>query len=196
MRAVVAGLALLTAACVLKHSAPARLFVLQAVAQPPVSNSDAPRGVLGVQRVSVPAWMDRPEITARKQRGEIVADPLARWGEPITRGIQRVITENLAVLLPERHLVAAPFPVGQAVDHRVDIAITEGGRQADGSVLLEARWAVLGRDGAILVQRRSSHRTAVVATADGTVTALSEALASLSGEIANAVRGLPPAATP
>ncbi len=192
-----ACLALLPAGCVLKHSAPARLYVLQAVARgPAAATGDAPRGVLGVQRVSVPAWMDRPEITARTGSGEIVPDPLARWGEPITRGIQRVVTENLAALLPERHLVAAPFPMSRAVDHRLDLAITEGARQADGSVLLEARWAILGPDGAVLVQRRSSHRTGAVATAEGVVSATSEALALLSGEIAAAMRGLPPAVTP
>jgi uncharacterized protein len=190
----VACVALLPAACVLKHSASARLYVLQAVAEEPAAaTGDAPRGVLGVQRVSVPAWMDRPEITARSGRGEIVPDPLARWGEPITRGIQRVVTENLAILLPQRHLVAAPFPVSHPVDHRLDLAITEGARQADGRVLLEARWAILGPDGAILVQRRSSHRTGVASTAEATVSATSEALALLSGEIAAAVRGLAPA---
>ena len=189
-----ACLALLPAACVLKHSPPARLYVLKAVArEAAAATADAPRGVLGVQRVSVPAWMDRPEITARTGREEILPDPLARWGEPITRGIQRVVTENLAALLPERHLVAAPFPMNQAVDHRLDLAITDGARQADGSVLLEARWAILGPDGAVLVQGRSSHRTGVVATAERAVSATSEALALLSGEIAAAVRGLPPA---
>jgi uncharacterized lipoprotein YmbA len=193
----VACLALLPAGCVLKHSAPARLYVLQAAAHEPAAPpGDAPRGVLGVQRVSVPAWMDRAEITARTGRGEIVPDPLARWGEPITRGIQRVVTEDLAALLPERHLVAAPFAASRTVDHRLDLAITEGARQADGTVLLEARWAILGPDGAVLVQRRSSYRTAAVANAEGTVSAISEALALLSGEIASAVRGLPPVAAP
>jgi uncharacterized lipoprotein YmbA len=194
---VVACLALMPAGCVLKHSVSARLYVLQAVArEPAAATGAAPRGVLGVQRVSVPAWMDRAEITARTGRGEIVPDPLARWGEPITRGIQRVVTENLATLLPERHLVAAPFPASQAVNHRLDLAITECARQADDSVLLEGRWAILGRDGAVLVQRRSSHRTGAVATAEGAVNATSEALALLSGEIAAAVRGLPPAVAP
>ena len=196
-RAVVACLALLPAGCVLKHSASARLYVLQAVAaEPAAAAGDAPRGVLGVQRVSVPAWMDRAEITARTGRGEIVPDPLARWGEPITRGIQRVVTENLATLLPERHLVAAPFPMSRAVSHRLDLAVTECARQADDSVLVEARWAILGPGGAVLVQRRSSHRTGPAATAEGTVSATSEALALLSGEIAAAVRGLPPAVAP
>jgi hypothetical protein len=193
----VACVLLLSGGCALKRSAPARLYVLQAVARnTAAAPGDAPRGVLGVQRVSVPAWMDRPEITARTGTGEITPDPLARWGEPITRGIQRVVTENLAILLPERHLVAAPFAAGRAVDQRLDLAITEGARQADGSVLVEARWAILDSGGAVLVQRRSSHRSGAVASAEGVAGAASAALAVLSGEIAAAVRGLPPAVTP
>lgn len=85
-----------------------------------------------------------------------------------------MVTENLAALLPERDLVAAPFPASHAVDHRIDLAITEGARQADGSVLLEARWAIPGPDGAVLVQRRSSHRTSAAGTAEGAVSATSE----------------------
>ena len=191
-RAVVACLALLPAGCVLKHSAPARLYVLQAVARGPQDLAgDAPRGDLGVQRVSIPAWMDRAEITARLGPGEIVPDPLARWGEPFARGIQRVVTENLAALLPERRVVAAPFAVRQAVDRRLDLAITECARQPDGSVLLEARWAILGQDGAAIAQRRSSHRQDAGHSAEGTVSATSALLALLSGEIAAAVREAP-----
>ena len=189
----VACVALLGGGCVLKRSTPARLYVLEAVApEAAAAPGGAPGGVLGMQRVSVPAWMDRAEITSRTGTGEIVPDPQARWGEPITRGIQRVMAENLAALLPDRHLVTAPFPVTSTVEHRVDVSITEGARQPDGTVLLEARWAIVGPDGALLVQRRSSHRTGAVATAPGTVQALNEALASLSGEIAAAVRALPP----
>jgi uncharacterized lipoprotein YmbA len=192
-RALAAILAVLLTGCVLKRSTPPRLYLLQASA-PASSPAPAPAAggtphVLGVQRVSVPAWMDRPEIVAHAGGDEIAADPLARWGEPITRGIQRVVAENLAARLPDHHLVEAPFATG-SVDHRLDLAITEGARQADGSVLLEARWAILGPGGVVVVQRRSSHRKPAGASAEAAVHALSEALASLSEEIAAAVRTL------
>ena len=186
--------AVLSTGCVLKHSTHARLYVLRAVAPPGAGAGEGPRAVLGVERVSVPAWMDRPELTSRTGRGEVVPDPLARWGEPITRGIQRVLTENLAALLPERHLTAAPYGVRQAVDHRLDVQVTECGRQADGTVLLEARWAILSPGGAVLVQRRSSQRAGPVSAAEATVDAMSQALGALGGEIAAAVRALPAAA--
>ena len=194
MMRLLAGLAALAllGGCVLRNSQPARLYVLDAVAV--AGSASAPTGpmpVLGVQRVSVPAWIDRGEIAERAAAGGISVDPTARWAEPIGRGLQRVMVDNLAALLPERHLVAAPFTPRQVVDLRLEISFTEAARQADGSVLVDARWRILGTAGATRAHQRSSHRVTPAAGAAGTVRGLSEALALLSGEIAAAVRALP-----
>jgi uncharacterized lipoprotein YmbA len=136
--------------------------------------------------------IDRPQITGRSSTGQIQTDEFARWGEPVAKGIQRIVAENLAALLPTRRIVIAPFPPNQVVHHRVDITLTEAARQADGSVLVEARWALLGPRGATLLQRRSSHRAhPTAAGAAGAVTGASEAIAELSREIAGALRALP-----
>jgi uncharacterized lipoprotein YmbA len=102
------------------------------------------------------------------------------------------VAENLAALLPTRRIVIAPFSPNQVVHHRVDITLSEAARQADGSVLVEARWALLGPRGRTLVQRRTSHRAhPTAAGAAGAVTGASEAIAELSREIAGALRALP-----
>jgi len=194
---IVVAAAVLSSGCVLKRSKGAQIYVLDAITPAGVDAAtlrETPLSVVGVLRVTVPGWIDRPEITRRAEGGEIVADEFARWGEPIGRGIQRVLTENLAALLPEHRVVAAPFAPGVAVDHRVDITITEATRQADGSVLVEARFALIGAKGT-LVQQRSSHRArAAVAGSGGAVTGANEALAGLSRDIADALRALPPPA--
>ena len=158
-----AALALLVAAgpaagC-LKRSAVARTFILDplpaaaAEAPPP-----APVALIGVERVDVPDWLDRAQVTGRSADGEVVADEFSRWGEPLPRGVQRVVAENLGVLLPDRRVVSAPFSPRDRVDHFVHISVVEAARQADGSVLLECRWAVLATDGSVLARRRSSYR--------------------------------------
>jgi len=102
------------------------------------------------------------------------------------------VAENLAALLPTRRIVVAPFSPHQVVHHRVDITLSEAARQADGSVLVEARWALVGLRGATLVQRRTSHRAHPTAAGSaGAVTGASEAIAELSREIAAALRALP-----
>lgn len=184
-----AALGLLAAGCVLKSSPPARLYVLDAVAPPGPAASGAPRSVVGVLRVTVPDWIERPEITSRAAGGRIAPDDLARWGEPVARGMQRVLTENLAALLPDRLVVRAP--TRRALDQRLEVEVSEAARQADGSVLVEARWAVFAADGTTLLQRRSSHRAGPAADAAGIARGLSEALGALSGEIAEALRAEP-----
>jgi len=186
--------AVLLGGCVLKRSKPAQTYVLDPLAAAGATAPlETPLGVVGILKVTVPGWIDRPQVTGRAASGQIVTDEFARWGEPIGRGIQRVVAENLAALLPDRRVVAAPFAPSQAIDRRVDLGITEAARQADGSVLVEARWAVLGPKGETLVQHRSSHRARPTALGPaGAVTGASEALAGLSRDIAEALKALPP----
>lgn len=185
----------LSSGCALKRSKHAQIYVLGSITAAGAGAAtlrEAPLSVVGVLRVTVPGWIDRPEITRRAQGGEIVADEFARWGEPIGRGIQRVLSENLAMLLPDRRVVAAPFAPSLVVHHRVDVTITEATRQADGAVLVEARFALIGPKGETLVQQRSSHRArAAVAGSGGAVTGANEALAGLSRDIADALGALP-----
>lgn len=190
----------LSSGCVLKRSKGAQIYVLDPVAAAGAGAGsatlrEAPLSVVGVLKVTVPGWIDRPEITRRAEGGEIVADEFARWGEPIGRGIQRVLTENLAALLPDHRVVAAPFAPSLVVHHRVDVTITEATRQTNGTVLVEARFALVGPKGETLVQQRSSHRArGAVAGSLGAVTGASEALGGLSRDIADALRALPPPA--
>ncbi len=180
--------------CLLKRSPHAQTYVLDPMAAAGAPTlRESPLSMVGVLKVTVPGWIDRPEVTGRAAGGEIVHDELALWGEPIGRGIQRVLVENLAALLPDRRVVAAPFAPSVVVHHRVEVTITEAARQVDGSVLVEARFAVLGAKGETIVQRRSSHRAnAAVAGSGGAVIGASEALAGLSRDIADVLRALPP----
>jgi len=185
-----AGLAL--PSCVLKHSKNAEIFVLEpAAARGAPAPADTPTDVVGVLRVTVPGWIDRPQMVTREAGNQVVIDEFSRWGEPIDKGVQRVLAENLAALLSDRRVVRAPFSPTEHVDYRVDVALTELARQTDGAVHLEAVWAVLGRKGGVILQRRSAHSAPADVGAAGIAAATSDALAGLSRDIADAVRALP-----
>jgi uncharacterized protein len=194
LRRLVPALAavLALAGCVFRQSRHAQTFVLDAIVPASAGNGPpAAETVLGVLKVTVPGWLDRPQITGRARSGEVVADEYARWGEPIGKGIQRVVAENLAALLPERRLVTAPFSPSVPVHQRLELTIDEAARQADGSVRVTARWAVLAPGGVPLAQGRSSHSAQAAPGASGVVSGSNEALAALSRDIADAVRALP-----
>lgn len=182
----------LTAGC-LKRSKVARTYVLDALPAATASTPPpAPLAVVGVERVDVPDWLDRPQVTGRAASGEVVTDEFSRWGEPLPRGVQRVLAENLVVLLPDRRVVSAPFSPRDSVDHSVEITVVEAARQVDGSVLLECRFTVVAKDGTVLARRRSSYRANPTALGPaGAVAGLNESLASLSRELADVLRALP-----
>jgi uncharacterized lipoprotein YmbA len=180
----------------LKRSKMSRSYVLDpipAAEAAPSSSTAAPTGPpVGIERVSVPGWLDRLQVTGRAADGSIVTDDYARWGEPLPRGIQRTVAESLVVLLPDRRVVVAPFPPRDVVAHRVELTILDASRQPDGPVLVEARWDVVGPTGDVLVRRRSTHRSTPTALGvAGAVQGLNLALQALSREIADALRPLP-----
>jgi uncharacterized lipoprotein YmbA len=182
----------------LGRSKVARSYVLDPM-PPGGTSTPAPAAVtgaiVGVERVAIPGWLDRMQVTGRSASGEVVTDDYSRWAEPLPRGIQRVVAENLVLLLPDRRVLTAPFPPRDPVVHRVELTVTEASRQTDGTVLVEARWDVVGPAGDVLARRRSTHRSSPTALgAAGAVEGLNGALAALSREIADVLRPLPPPA--
>jgi uncharacterized lipoprotein YmbA len=179
--------------CALRQTTSAKTYVLDPLpAASGAAPSARPTGVVGVLKVIVPGWVDRPQITGRTATGEVATDEYARWGEPIERGMQRVLAENLAILVPDLRFITAPFPPGDEPRLRIEVIVSEVARQADGSVLLESRWAVLGPRAGTLVQSRSRQRTIPsVPGASGSVLGMNETLAGLSREIAEALKNLP-----
>lgn len=179
--------------CLLKRSPASSTYVLEPTeARSPGAPSGPTVAVVGMARVSVPDWLDRPQVLARTASGEIVADDLSHWGEPLPRGIQRVLTENLAVLLPDHRILTEPISPRLTVDVRVEVTIVDVAHQGDGAVLVETRWDVIDGKGEPLVRRRSSGRGHTTAPgAQRIVTGVNEALATLSREIADAIRTLP-----
>jgi len=135
--------------------------------------------------------LNRDELVARAS-GKASSRPYeSREPREIEYGVPLFLTQLVETLRGEK--TGSPFPPNEIVDHRVDVTLSEAARQADGSVLVEGRWALLGPTGATLVQRRTSHRVhPTAAGAAGAVEGVNQAIAELSREIAGALRSLPP----
>lgn len=180
--------------CLLGRTKGARIFVLDPLAVQHAAVPSAvpmPLATIMVDKVLVPDWLDRPQVAGRGVAGELVIDEYSMWGEPFAKGVQRVVTENLAALVPDRRILAAPVAPREAVDQRLALTVVDASRQLDGAVLVEARWDVVGKGGAVLARHRTSHRAAAPAGAKGAVAGLNEALTALSREIADALKALP-----
>jgi uncharacterized lipoprotein YmbA len=177
--------------CALGRSPVATTWVLDPLAARGPSEARAEAGVLSVEKVRVPDWLDRTQFVVRGKDGSLEFDEQARWGEPLGRGLQRVMTENLASLMIDRRVVAAPTPPRDAVTVRLNLDFVEAARQSDGDLRVAVRWEFQAADGKSL--RRgvaTAHIPSAKPGAAGTVAALNEALFKIATELSEVVRGI------
>jgi uncharacterized protein len=185
------------AGCVsLKRTPEARFFTLRPVAERPASPAaDKPGGgVVGLLPVSLPSFLERPQLVAWTGPGEVRIDEFLRWAEPLDASAQRVLADDLARLLPSHDVIRAPWPGSMALRCRVRAELIRFGPQPGGEVSLSGRFVVLaGQSERALVSRDFElRRDPGQADPGRTVEAMSVLLADLAWQIANGIETLPP----
>src|SRR5512145_1644163 len=93
--AVTLGAPLLLGGCA---SQPSRFYLLSAMpdnitASPAMSNQQAP--TIGVGPITLPRYVDRPQIVTRTGPYEIKLAEFDRWAEGLDANFSRVLAENL-----------------------------------------------------------------------------------------------------
>jgi uncharacterized protein len=195
----VVGLSLGPVGCVsLKRTPEARFYVLRALAEPPEAPAPGPGGLVGVLRVRLPGYLDRPQLVTETGGDRVAIDEYSRWAELLPPAVTRTLADNLAILLPESRVVSYPWRASEPVRCRVAVELQVLAPHSDGTVRLEGRWALLPAASARpLVQRPVGLRRGPVPIGKqgpepgAAVEAMSQLLAELGREIAAGVRALP-----
>lgn len=178
---------LLLALTACSHSPPQRYYVL------PGAGSEVPAGerhgaLVGLGPVTLPAYLDRPQIVTRATDNRLDLASSHRWAEPFADSFRRALSLQLAKALPDARLLEFPWKQGLPVGKRLALDVQRFDRGADGAVVLDARWSVAdGPNGANLIQRVSHLSVPQTGKADDydtLVAAYGAAIAKLAGEIA------------
>lgn len=144
-----------------------------------------------VDSIRIPDYLLRNELLRRLDRNTINYDNRYRWAEPLDLGIQRVVVQRLGSALNSAGVSAFPaLPPGGA-DWRLAITLRHFEVQ-DNEAYLQADVRLRGSGQASAVQLlRHEARRNLGSDNDGgaAAAALSEMLAELVSEIANALRG-------
>jgi len=172
---------------------PSRFYTLTAIAQPAApaaKESSNPGGVsLGIGPIRLPSYLDRQEIVTRVSPNRIDLSEYDQWAEPLETNFNRVLGQNLSVLLPINRLVFFPWESTRSPAYQVEVEVLRFEANAAGDVLMSARWVVLetSKKAALKSGETLLSRQPAVKSTDAAVAALSETLADLSREIANAI---------
>ena len=145
---------------------------------------------VAVGPVSVPEIVDRPQIVVRTGPNQVFIDEFHRWGSPLRDGIARGIAGNLAGLLGAQVSVF-PHPTSFAAKYRAAVDVMVFDSTPGDSAALDAVWGIRGAGGGAISSGRTTVRETVPDDSYASlVAAHSRALEKLSGDIADAIRGL------
>ncbi len=177
-------LAWLLAAC--GSSPPSHFYTLDSTAQP--QGSPSADYAVAIQPVSIPAVDDRPQFVVQTGPNQVAVDEFNRWAAPLDESIARVVAGDLSTLLGTPRVVLAP-PTNVNPAYRVTIQIQRFDAYPGKSVLVDAVWMVRDSTGGVIQSGRTLTREAVQDPGfDGLAAGYSRALATLSGDIAAAIR--------
>ena len=194
---------LLAAGCSLLAPIPERdrFFTLTALPEAQAHRAGAPREgagaahgiVYGLGPIKSPAYLDRREIATRVSPTELTYSQTDRWAEPVSVNVASVLLQNLAELLETDRIAPYPWIGTVKVDYQVEISLLRLERDAAGTSLLTADWAILdARNGRrVVVKETTLTRPGPPGDTAAAVAALSSALGDLSREIATALQALP-----
>jgi uncharacterized protein len=192
--AATVGTSLMAGGCA---SQPSRFYLLSAVANTETASlemSGQQGATIGVGPVTLPRYVDRPQIITRTSPYEIKVAEFDRWAEALDANFSRVLADNLSALLPTARVIMSPWPRAIPIDYQVTVDVTHFLSQVGGDSLLIADWTLFKGEGQEVLSSGTSRFSASPAGQDyaAIVAAMSQTVASLSREIATAVRGVGP----
>lgn len=175
-------------------SKPARFYTLNSLAQN--TTQDMPtsgRSIsVGIGPVTIPDYLDRPQIVTRTNQNELNISEFNRWAGSLDSNVARVLVENLSTLLSPEGISVTQWERAATVDHRIAVDIIRLDAMPDGNVVLKAQWTILGNgENTVLTTRESSFSECIDGESyNARVAAMSRALADLSQEIADAMNAI------
>jgi uncharacterized lipoprotein YmbA len=191
------GTCLLIGGCA---SQPSRFYLLSALpnAEPVSLGTSGEQGAtIGVGPVTLPRYLDRPQIVTQTSPYELKLAEFDRWAESLDANFTRVLAENLELLIPTARVIVFPWLRATPIDYQIIVEVTQVLSQVGGESLLIADWVLFKGEGQQVLMSGKSRVSALSGGPDyaGMVAAMSQTVASLSREIAAGVRGVGPRAS-
>ena len=172
---------------------PVTYYIINPITAGSVSSAEADGQrtmTVGIRPVELPGYIIRRQMVKRTGQNQLEISSYHRWADYPDRMVQRVLAENLQLLMTDARIYGAPWPVGLKPDVVLDFSFLELIGTTDKKMLLSAVWTITGKGAPLAVQ---SHRTALPATIPGTgfddlAAAHSRALEALCREVAESLR--------
>jgi uncharacterized lipoprotein YmbA len=141
--------------------------------------------------ITLPKYLDRPQIVTRVSPNQLSLGEFDRWAEPLQDNVSRVLAENLARLIPTDQILVQTWPRSAALDYQIQVEVLHFDGWLGGESALTARWSVLDRAERELMSRMVQLQApAGGRDYEAMVVALNQMLDALSRDLAGAIQRL------
>lgn len=168
-----------------------RFYVLDSLPQPESGpeGTARPGRLIGIGPVTLPEYLDRPQIVTKAGENRIAIAEFERWAEPLQEGFSRALAEDLSALLPADRTALFPWNQSAGVGLQVVVEVVRFDGVAGGTATLICRWRVAGGGGADSGVRQSSFDAPVEGKQyEHLVAAMSRTLEAFSRAVAEDIR--------
>jgi len=174
-------------------SQPSHFYLLRTVSPASVSglSETKPSSLsFGLGPVTLPKYLDRPQIVTKAGAHEVELAEFHKWAEPLSENVSHVLAENLSALLSTDRILQYPWSGSTPVDYQIVVDVLQFDGTMAREAVLVARWSLRGDAEKELFMQKTSRFSEVLRSGEyeELVEAMSRMLASLSEEIAAAIK--------
>ena len=146
---------------------------------------------ISVGPVRLPSYLDRKQLLLRSGANELILREYNRWGEPLQENFQRVLIENLSLLLVTSQVYDYDSRDLKEVDFQLRIDVNRFDVNDDGQATFIAFWTIDDSRGDKLLRKKTTLTTESqsLESAD-IVNALNQMVGDFSTELAETIRSL------
>jgi uncharacterized lipoprotein YmbA len=176
-----------------RRSQTPRFYALSSMQDQVISKRSSPvqNAIIGIGPVKQADYLDQPRLVNRTSDNQLIVAEYDRWVGSFKDNFVNVLADNIGFLLPTERIHFYPWRRSMPIDYQVIVDIVRCDGRLGDTVWLEARWSVLkGSERKLLKMSRSNiHEPVGGVDYSALVAAQSRAIAKLSQEIAEAIRG-------
>ena len=147
------------------------------------------RTSIGVEEVSVPRYVDRPQIVlVDKDASELTISEFDRWAEPLTSSITRVLADDISSYLPNALVKPKNYSM-ENFTYTINVEINKFDSTINSKATLDAWWTIF-KNGNIVARGRTTLSNTPARGYDGVINEQSKLLNQMAQQIAEKIAKL------
>lgn len=146
--------------------------------------------VIRFMPVTIPRYLDRPQIVTRIDSSEVRADEFNRWGIPLDEAFAEILCAGLAAALPGAYVALTPWQGERDTDYLIQADVIRFDGTSGENVELVVQWQVFKPDSEPLAKRIGIYQRSVDGPGyENYTAAMKLAITDMVEEISGVIRG-------